>query len=547
MGRHKPARPVPSWLITAAVTVAVAALVVATVFMTRQGDAKTGSAGTFAAPCERTVRVATTSSFTPVLDALASRLARGPDCVQVEIQPAEGRGATSRVGQADVWIPDDTAWVGISGGTRFAARGTIGSETTLATSPIFMVAHRPVTERITAAGGSWLALARMLRDGAGVRLVVRDPVASGDGLIAAGAVGEAVWLDKGMNASSLALAKAQRTARTVSDATPALPNRPDEVGLIPEYALLPAMSRLDDDVTFLAGTDHTAMLRFTWLPMAAAAADAERSTGLTRLLAELTGPTGTGAIQAAGLRPSNAGAPDTAAANLLPPLTAPPFGVLQPHHVDHVFATWSAGDRQTNLLIVTDVSDSMAEPAGRTATSRIDLVRQACRSVGELLPDDAQLGLWEFGANLDPPRDYRTLLPNARLTDSQRRGMERAVDALAPRRTGSGLYDTILDAYQSVRDNYQPDIPNQVLLFTDGRNEKAAHSLTIDQLTRRLAAARDPARPVRLTVVTFGPQAEPEQLKAAVKPVGGYVEPLDAVEDVEAAFIHATAGGLHTS
>ncbi len=90
-----------------------------------------------------------------------------------------------------------------------------------------------------------------------MRLAVRDPNGSGDGMVAAGSLGEAVWIKDGMDASSAALSAALRQTRTVPGTLPALPDRPGEVGLVPEYALL-AAKRTAEDAAVLAGTDHTA-------------------------------------------------------------------------------------------------------------------------------------------------------------------------------------------------------------------------------------------------------------------------------------------------
>jgi hypothetical protein len=545
MGRHSPTHHVPRW-----VGALLAGLLVVATVSVAQDQVGQRSMGMWsdpaAGPCARTLQVLTATSFAPVLHSLAGELGRGDDCVRVEVEIANGRAAPSRVAQADVWIPDDASWATTAHATGFAPKGTAGAQTVLATSPIFMVGDPTPMDRVRQAGDSWLGLAGLLAGGSGLRLAIGDPAASGTGLVAAGVVGEAVWMAKGMDASALALSKIEKVTRTEPDAAATLPTRYDEIALVSENVLLAALPRLPPDVEIRAGTDHSAMLRFTWLPTAAAVADPARVAALDRLRDALTGPSGARAIQAARLRgPDTAELSTRAAVDRLPEVSAPPFGVLGEHHVDHVFATWYAGDRQMSLLIVTDVSGSMAEPAEGSSISRIDLVKRGCRTVGDLLPDDARIGLWEFGSHLDPPRDHRTLLPPDRLTGSQRAALDQAVGALAARRTGTGLYNTILDAYVSARDTYQAEVPNQVLLFTDGRNEDAPDSITIGQLTQRLAQAKDPDRPVQLTVVTFGQLPDADGLRDAIKPVNGYLDPLRTPEDVEAAFIHVTAGGLH--
>ena len=180
--------------------------------------------------------------------------------------------------EADVWIPDDLSWAAVARGGLLADDGDGGSGTVLATSPIYMVTDTATAARLTRAGGSWLALSKLVASPDGVRLAVRDPNGSGDGMVAAGTLGEAVWIKDGMDASSAALSAALRQTRTVSGTGPALPSQPGEVGLVPEYVLLSAKPTTED-AAVLAGTDHTAVLRYGWLPTAAAVADPVRKAG----------------------------------------------------------------------------------------------------------------------------------------------------------------------------------------------------------------------------------------------------------------------------
>jgi Ca-activated chloride channel homolog len=545
MGRQRLPSRTATWLVASSLVVGLTVFMALAVYFARpRGDLDL----TPNAPdggCARALRVVTSSSFAPVLANLQPGLDKGDDCVRLNIDVADGLAATQRLGQADVWIPDDAAWAGTATGKALAAKGTAGSGTVLATSPIYMVTDAVTADRLKSGGSTWSALAALLTNGSGVRLAVRDPAGSGDGLVAAGAVAEAVWLDKGMDASALELSETLRATRTVTGGAPALPTGDGEIGLVPEYALVPELGRLNPGMAYLSGVDHVATMRFTWLPTAASGGIPTRTDALRRLLSTLTGKPGAEAIRMAGLRlPDGLLGPDRANGRLPTP-GASPFDVLQKHHADHVFATWYAESRKMSLLIVTDISGSMAKPAPGTTTPLIDLVRQGCQTVGDLLPADARLGVWEFGANLDPPRDYRTLAPIGPLDDARRADLRQALGTLAAQETGTGLYDTILAAYQTARDNYQAGMPNQVMVFTDGRNEDDPQTITPAQLTAGLAAAEDPARPVQLSVVTFGDLPEAGLLEDAVKPVDGYVEPLKAGNEVAATFIHLAAGGLH--
>ncbi|HEY3008524.1 MAG TPA: substrate-binding domain-containing protein [Micromonosporaceae bacterium] len=501
--------------------------------------------------CPRTVRVVTSASFAPVLEALAPSLESAANCVHIEADIGDGRTGPQRAKQidADVWIPDDAAWAGVAGDLEIAQDDVVGSGTVLAESPVYMVTDTNTAARIKDAGGSWLALANLLSARKDVRLAVRDPNSSADGMVAVGAVAESVWLAKSMDASALALARIFTVTRTIAGVAPALPAKAGEVGLVPEYALLPSLASPAPGRTILAGSDYAVLLRYTWFPTVAAVSDPLRAAGIYRLFDELTKSSASGALATAGLRvpdsdapPGDAGTPGPSAD--LPTLPGRQLAVLKPHHVDHVLATWYPADRRTNLLIVVDVSGSMGSPVPGTRTPLIRVVAQGCRSLGDLLPNDSQLGLWEFGANLSAPRDYRVLLPPRPLGPAQRAAAAKACNGLAAKKTGTGLYDTILAAYVTARNTYRAGVPSHVLIFTDGINDDKK-SITLPSLSAALARSKDPNRPVQLSVVMFGQAEGEDALKKALRPIDGYVEALSTVDEVTAVFIHTAAGGLH--
>jgi hypothetical protein len=517
-------------------------------------DARPGSPA--AARCDASLHVVTAASFEPVLRDLAPQLESGENCVRLRVDVADGRGASARVAElgAHVWIPDDAAWAGQAGATKLAEENVAASHTVVATSPIYMVTDAATADRVKEAGGGWLHLAELVanRD-SGIRLAVRDPAASGDGLLGVGAVGEGVWVAKGMDASSEALADAFPSTRTVTSGH-ALPEADGEVGLVTEYGLIPLL-RNDNgggaatrvrDAAFLPGSDHSAVLRYTWLPMADAAANPALKAPLERLRSALTGPEAAEALASANLRnPDAAAVPD--APSQLPALTAQPFEVLGGHHVEHVFATWYAEERRANMLVVVDISGSMGNRPPDSQRPLIDLVREGVVTLGGLLPDESELTLWKFGSLLDPAArvDYQTVLPRSPLTGDNRQRFADMTGQLTAERTGTGLYDTIVAAYTAARDGYRPDVANHVVLFTDGRNQYDQETITEEQLTQALAAAKDDQRPVEFTVIVFGDKAVADTLEEALQPVNGHVTATYDARAVRAAFIHAAAGGSH--
>ena len=369
-------------------------------------------------------------------------------------------------------------------------------------------------------------------------------------MVAAGAVGEAVWLAEGMDASSLVLANVLKATRTVNYNLAATPEETGEVGLVPEYALLPTLGLAQDDRAYIAPSDHTAVLRYTWLPSTDAVADSKRAAALNRLLDAFTSPEALRAYAVVGLRGPDGVRPTGGGADRLPEVTAKPFDVFGPHHVEHVFATWDPEDRRSNLLIVVDVasppaSSSSPTPSGTVRQQAIDVLRQGCRLLGDLMPDGARLGLWEVGASAGSPQTYRTVVPTGRLDAAHRATLDRAVGGLTVRRAGPGLYDAIVEAYRSVQNDYKADMFNQVLVLTDDQNKDSANAQALQRLVDQLNQLRDPERPVTLSMVVLGQKAAADRLKTSLKPVDAYVGNAVGAADVQAVFIHVVAGGLH--
>lgn len=504
--------------------------------------------------------VVAASAVAGALREVAAGLTGGPDCADVRVVVADGRraGAAALAAGADVWVPDDEAWAGsapdgllpvVEAGAKPAA-GPV-----LASSPLLLVADRTTADRLTAAGGGWRALERLVGREQRLRLVAADPQSSADGLLALGGLGEVVWIADGMDASAAALSALSGRTRTVA-VDGLRPAAAGEVAVVPELRR-PAPS---PGQRLLVPRDRTVLLRFSWLVTRAGLADPARAAALQRFAAALTGAPGVAAFTAAGLRgPDGRRFPAVATASATASATAPPalpgvpdrlppaLPVLDPHHVDHVFATWYPADRAVDLLVVVDVSRSMARIPDGSDQELITLVKQGCLRVAGLLPDRAGLGVWALGHRLDGDNDFLPLVDPGPLDRAQRRRVRSAVDGLVTRQTSTGLYDTVLAAYRSAVSRARPGVPAQVLVFTDGRDESDPGSIGAAGLARELAAvqASQPAAiRVSLGVLAYG-DADRSDLERAVAPVGGYVDRVRTPGEVADAFLHLAAGGLH--
>jgi len=559
MGRHKAVRSSvesqrgrrrSAWLFAAVGVGALAAASLVAVLSdgngrttARQAESThtTGAANAAsAATCPHNVTVVVATSFATVLRRVVGSLSSGPQCVAVRVITADGRlaaPAAAAVG-ADAWIPDDTSWATVLNPLDLPPR-VVGH--VIATSPLYFVT-RPDSRSLPASARSWLGLGRLLATaGSPWHLVLADPASNGDGLAGAGGLAEAILGADGPLVSALDLFRVWRTA-TSTGARAALPTRADQVGIVPEYALL--ASGHATDYAVIAPTDGTTLLNYTWFPTAAGLANPDKAAALDRLYHAFASSTATQALAAAGLRgpawPSPP-PPGTATAEM-PATSAAAMAAIPAHLAYHVLSTWHPELRRSNMLVVLDVSGSMNDPAPGTHVPKITLAQQGIVQVNALLPDSAELGLWQFGSQLAPPNDWQPLVQPAPLTAPQRAAIITSANHLRARPTGTGLYDTILAAYRYQQAHYRFDMPNEVVLFTDGVNEDDPGSISLARLRAALAAT-NPGKRVQLSIFGIG-TAVPKSLQPAVTPVGGQVDTLTTSDEVIGAFVHAVSGAL---
>ncbi|HZB47872.1 MAG TPA: VWA domain-containing protein, partial [Mycobacteriales bacterium] len=94
-----------------------------------------------------------------------------------------------------------------------------------------------------------------------------------------------------------------------------------------------------------------------------------------------------------------------------------------------------------------------------------------------------------------------------------------AYRAMVPR-TATGLYDSILAAYQSTLANYRDGYVNTLVVITDGKNEDPG-SITLPALLTELNKRYDPRRPVHIVTLAYGTGADPASLAQVAKATDG--------------------------
>ena len=217
-----------------------------------------------------------------------------------------------------------------------------------------------------------------------------------------------------------------------------------------------------------------------------------------------------------GLRDAAGNAPDSATegATAAGAASEPVDGANQAE----VLRTWQVLTAPSRMLSLNDVSGSMLQPA-TADMRRIDLFEQAAVRAINSLSADSSLATWVFSSRRIGGQDWQEIVPFGALGDAahKQRTIDTAngLDSLVG--GGTGLYDSVLAAVRYMRETYVPGQVNLVLLNTDGFNEDD-EGLDLPGLLAELELLRDPAKPVAVIAIGYGPDTDKaalEQIAAA--------------------------------
>jgi Ca-activated chloride channel family protein len=198
----------------------------------------------------------------------------------------------------------------------------------------------------------------------------------------------------------------------------------------------------------------------------------------------------------------------TAANGLLPDAK---FTVLDPPAsavLAKALTTWDVQRKRARVLLVLDVSGSMAE-ATAGGRSKLELAKQAALKALELFAADDEVGLWTFSTELrGAPTPYTEQVPIGAVSGNKAR-MRQVISALHAE-GGTALYASTRAAQQKLLASAAADRINAVVVLTDGRNEYRDNDL--DGLLRDLDA-NNLENSVRVFTIAYGDRADLDVLK----------------------------------
>ncbi len=192
------------------------------------------------------------------------------------------------------------------------------------------------------------------------------------------------------------------------------------------------------------------------------------------------------------------------------------------------------------FLVVIDVSGSMQEQVPGTKRTKLQFAQEAAVAGMQLVPPQAEIGLWEFATRLDGTKDYRELIPigevNAALSQGSRLSSLLSATRSLATQGDTGLYDTALASFRETKAGYRSGQPNVVVLLTDGLNDDA-NSIDLATLVKRIKAEQDPKRPVRFLTIAYGAGADQKHLAEIAQASGGLAYSAPDPEDIGAVFL----------
>ncbi len=569
------------------------ALIISAVAVVLVGGAAYGVTRIATGSCNGTVtaKIVASPSTAALLQSLAkswtdSDPAIAGHCARVDVAGRETASMAQALGTdwdakagspPDVWVPDSTAWVRRASTAAIAERMMPDLQPMLARTPSVLAMPKPMAEALGWPGGelSWQdVINKVAADPQGwakygkgdwgkFKFGMSDPLQSTAGLLALMAILDGNDDGEVTAEEQATLAKLKQERAVYTDTTSQLLDdlgKADDQDGNAALQYISAFPALEQDVLAYNKTNPKIPLVAVYpsngsadadnpyLVLEAPWAEKDKQDVARQFLAYLRGPDGRKAFLDAGFRDPNrdAGAAITANTAFSAKIKTVPRAVLLPESVKQSMDSWTALTRPTNVLIVLDISGSMAEQVPGTGRNRMQLAKDAAREAVQLFDGDVDAGLWVFSTRQNGPQDYRQLIPIGRVGDQiggkpRRDQMVAAIDKLAP--VGdTGLYDTAAAAQQAVVDAYKPGATNLVVLMTDGKNDDPGGGLTLDQLRPKLEANATSDRRVPIVTVGYGNDADFTSLQEISRVSGGALYTSKTAFDINEVLLTAIFG-----
>ncbi|MEV3861310.1 substrate-binding and VWA domain-containing protein [Streptomyces sp. NPDC050095] len=463
-----------------------------------------------------------------------------------------------------VWVPDSDLWLQRveqnTKATPVAAAGNIAS-TPIGVGMVPAAAKAFGWPKKTY---SWTQLAGAAMQDDKVRLGAADPARSSTGLLALtklAAEAKKSGDDGGTQAAAMAKVLSQRTSDSdgqlmdtvASDTSGSEQGNPrrNQALILSEQAAFAHNAEAGDDggLDLFYPKDGSPELNYPFSLVDEPALTTDQSRAAVRFMTLLGAPDGRAILAKHGFRTSSSASPEAVAAQAgarapqpyAEPTSQPPTD----EEIEETLGMWTITVQSAHILTVVDASASMANPVPGRGQSRMDVTKSSMlAALSTAFTDEDDIGLWEFSTHLDGSRDYKKLVPTARLGDREGAGTQRdrlsaAFTSLQPVPGGAtGLYDTTLAAYKQATSTYKSGKFNAVVVVTDGVNQDPG-SISRSSLIKELENLTDPEHPVPLIAIAVGPDTDKDEIEQIATATGGSGHQVSDPADIQQVILKA--------
>ncbi|TDC46225.1 VWA domain-containing protein [Actinomadura sp. KC345] len=524
-----------------------------------------------------TLSVAAAPDIAPVVEKAAERFndagqESGGKCAQARVKKVEpgtvstllsGQGVANPANERpDVWIPDSSLWISLAQASADGKAGVSATKTSLATSPIVVGLPQPLAVQLkqqgVTASPSWDNLLKAAGGVAGgavtknqmippgkVRLVVPDPMRNAAGMGSLMVTSTLLANDPNRDSIFTGIVRTVResTVPTVQaefetfnkktggkqpislSSEQALWKHNRSKPNVPAVALYPLEGTLSMDYPFTVTSKDSAKQKAAGLLEKAMATEATRTD-----------------VHEAGFRTPDGKAPKgfDEKAGVSP---ARPRQLPQPKSEDvaKVMQAWSKLSLGLRMLTLIDVSGSMLEKVGPN-TNRLQAIAQISQGGLSMMSNDTEMGQWLFSTNMNGDLPYKKTVEigalGERVGSTTRRGLILStLNKMEPKPNGdTGLYRTMLAAYEMMNETYKPEFGNSILLLTDGKNDDDGGPSLKDTLDR-LKSMQDPNKPIQVNMIGFGDGVDVNELEQIAQATNGNVQVAQTPEEIQKIFL----------
>lgn len=222
------------------------------------------------------------------------------------------------------------------------------------------------------------------------------------------------------------------------------------------------------------------------------------------------------------------------------PVPALPVG--PPERFDRARRIWTSATSDARVLSVVNVNASMRLPMRMpdgSTVPRLQVFQSAAVRGLEMFTDGTDLGHWEYAVRLDGDRDWVERVPIDLLTAEHAQDVRTAIESVQTRASDeAALCETLLAAYEEMKQGWDPARSNTLVLWTDTGSTKPG-GLALDETLRELERLADLTRPVRVILLGLGPDADMTQLEALAEATGGGAFQVLDPSQIETIFLRA--------